>query len=152
VHDAILNAPLDRRYMHAATYSGHPVCCAVGLRNVEILEDEGLVERSAVWGRRLLASLDELRNLPNVGDVRGLGLMCGIELVTDKSTKAPALGLGVKVAREAMSRGLLVRARAGGTDPAIGDTLCLSPPLSTPDDILEKIPEILRESIIAAAK
>ena len=152
VHEAILNAPMDRRYMHAATYSGHPACCAVGLRNVEIIEDEGLVERAAVWGRRLLAALDELRNLPNVGDVRGLGMMCGVELVTDKSSKAPALGLGVKVAREAMSRGLLVRARAGSTDPVIGDTLCLSPPLSTPDDILEKIPAILRESIIAATR
>ena len=41
VHDAILNAPMDRRYMHAATYSGHPVCCAVGLRNVEIIEERG---------------------------------------------------------------------------------------------------------------
>ena len=152
VHEAILNAPMDRRYMHAATYSGHPVCCAVGLRNVEILEDEGLVERAAVWGRRLLAALDELRNLPNVGDVRGLGLMCGVELVTDKSSKAPALGLGVKVAREALSRGLLVRARAGGAEPAFGDTLCLSPPLSTPDDILEQIPAILRDSIIAATQ
>src|SRR5438045_8507707 len=152
VHEAILNAPMDKRYMHAATYSGHPACCAVGLRNVEILEDEGLVERSAVWGRRLLAALDELRNLPNVGDVRGLGLMCGIELVTDKSSKAPALGLGVKIAREAMSRGLLVRARAGGTDPAIGDTLCLSPPLSTPDEILDSLPKILRDSLLAATK
>ena len=62
VHDAILNAPLDRRYMHAATYSGHPVCCAVGLRNVEIIESEGLVERAAVMGRRLLDGLrQELR-------------------------------------------------------------------------------------------
>src|SRR5438105_10845997 len=152
VHEAILTAPADRRYMHAATYSGHPVCCAVGLRNVEIIEEEGLVERSAVWGRRLLAALEELRNLPNVGDVRGLGLMCGIELVTDKSSKAPALGLGVKVAREAMSRGLLVRARPGSADPVMGDTLCLSPPLSTPEEILDRIPQILRESIIAATK
>ena len=50
VHDAILDAPLDRRYMHAATYSGHPVCCAVGLRNVEIIESEGLVDRAAEMG------------------------------------------------------------------------------------------------------
>ena len=48
-------------------------------------------------GKRLLAALEELYNLPNVGEVRGLGMMCGIELVADKSTKAPALGLGVKV-------------------------------------------------------
>src|SRR5437773_3659495 len=152
VHDAILEAPIDRRYMHAATYSGHPVCCAVGVRNVEIIEEEGLVERSAERGKRLLAALDELYNLPNVGEVRGLGLMCGIELVADKSSKAPALGLGVKVAREAMARGLLVRARPGSADPAMGDTLCLSPPLSTPAEVLDRIPQILRDSIIAATK
>ena len=152
IHDAILTAPLDRRYMHAATYSGHPVCCAVGVRNVEIIEEEGLVERSAQLGKRLLAALEELYNLPNVGEVRGLGMMCGIELVADKSTKAPALGLGVKVAREAMARGLLVRARPGSADPAMGDTLCLSPPLSTPGETLDRIPQILRESIIASTK
>jgi adenosylmethionine-8-amino-7-oxononanoate aminotransferase len=152
VHDAILSAPLDRRYMHAATYSGHPVCCAVGLRNVQIIEDEHLVERADAEGKLLLAALEELYNLPNVGEVRGLGLMCGVELVADKSTKAPALGLGVKVAREAMARGLLVRARPGSADPAMGDTLCLSPPLSTASEILEKIPQILRESIIAATR
>ncbi len=152
VHDAILTAPMERRYMHAATYSGHPVCCAVGLRNVQIIEDEGLVARSAAMGKRLLAALEELYNLPNVGEVRGLGMMCGIELVADKSTKAPALGLGVKIGREAMARGLLVRARPGSADPAMGDTLCLSPPLSTPVEILDRIPQILRESIIAATK
>src|SRR5437762_2368732 len=152
VHGAILAAPMDQRYMHAATYSGHPVCCAVGVRNVEIIEEEGLVERSAQMGKRLLAALEELYNLPNVGEVRGLGLMCGIELVADKSTKAPALGLGVKVAREAMARGLLVRARPGSADPQMGDTLCLSPPLSTPQEVLDRIPQILRESIIAATK
>src|SRR5205823_11339175 len=89
VHDALLAAPMDRRFMHAATYSGHPVCCAVGLRNVEIIENEGLVERAAVMGKRLLAALEGLRDLPVVGEVRGLGLMAGIELVTDRATKAP---------------------------------------------------------------
>jgi putrescine---pyruvate transaminase len=54
VHEAILSAPADQRYMHAATYSGHPVCCAVGLRNVEIIEEENLVERSAVMGNASL--------------------------------------------------------------------------------------------------
>ena len=152
VHGAILAAPMDQRYMHAATYSGHPVCCAVGLRNVQIIEEEGLVERAATVGKRLLAGLEELYNLPNVGEVRGIGMMCGIELVADKSTKAPALGLGVKVSREAMARGLLVRARPGSADPVMGDTLCLSPPLSTPAEILDKIPQILREAIIAATK
>jgi adenosylmethionine-8-amino-7-oxononanoate aminotransferase len=62
------------------------------------------------------------------------------------------LGLGVKVAREAMARGLLVRARPGSVDPAMGDTMCLSPPLSTPVETLDRIPQILRESLIAATK
>src|SRR5437870_9290024 len=109
VHDALLAAPMDRRFMHAATYSGHPVCCAVGLRNVEIIENEGLVERAAVMGKRLLAALESLRDLPVVGEVRGLGMMAGIELVTDRATKAPALGLAPKIGREAIARGLLVR-------------------------------------------
>jgi putrescine---pyruvate transaminase len=151
IHAAIEAAPADRKFMHAATYSGHPVCCAVGVVNVGIIEEDGLVERAAVQGKKLLAALDELRNLPNVGDVRGLGMMCGVELVTDKSTKAPALGLGARVAREAMARGLLLRIRAGSADPAIGDTICLAPPLMTPEDTLERIPQIVRESLIAAA-
>src|SRR3989440_1675779 len=112
VHDALLAAPMDRRFMHAATYSGHPVCCAVGLRNVEIIENEGLVERAAVMGKRLITALNEhLADLPVVGEIRGLGMMAGIELVTDKGTKAPALGLAPKIGREAIARGLLVRPR-----------------------------------------
>jgi len=150
VHDAIESAPTDRRFMHAATYSGHPVCCAVGLRNVEIIESEGLVERAAVMGQRLLTRLEGLRDLPVVGDVRGLGMMCGVELVTDRMTKAPALGLGARFTREALARGLLPRIRAGGADPPIGDTICLAPPLSTPTEVLDRIPEILRASIISA--
>src|SRR6266851_5287353 len=117
VHEAIESAPADRKFMHAATYSGHPVCCAVGLRNVEIIESEGLVERAAVMGRRLLGGLEELHDLPVVGDVRGLGMMCGVELVTDRGTKAPALGVGARFVREALARGLLPRIRAGS--PAV---------------------------------
>jgi putrescine---pyruvate transaminase len=150
VHDAIENAPADRKFMHAATYSGHPVCCAVGLRNVEIIESEGLVERAAVMGRRLLAGLETLRDLPVVGDVRGLGMMCGVELVVDRATRAPATGLVGRITREAMARGLLPRLRVGSLEPPIGDTICLAPPLMTPADTLDRIPEILRAAITAA--
>src|SRR5215468_10164801 len=150
VHEAIESAPADRKFMHAATYSGHPVCCAVGLRNVEIIESEGLVERAAVMGRRLFAGLEELRDLPVVGDVRGLGMMCGIELVTDRNSKTPALGVGARITREALARGLLPRIRAGSADPPVGDTICLSLPLMTPADVLDRIPEILCDAIVAA--
>jgi adenosylmethionine-8-amino-7-oxononanoate aminotransferase len=151
LHDAINSAPADRKFMHAATYSGHPVCCAVGLRNVEIIESEGLVERAALMGKRLLAGLEGLRDLPVVGDVRGLGMMCGVELVAGRDDDAPALGLGMRITREALSRGLLARARPGSFDPAIGDTICLAPPLSTPAETIDRIPEILRAAIVAAS-
>ncbi|HEY1798033.1 MAG TPA: aspartate aminotransferase family protein [Stellaceae bacterium] len=150
VHDAILNAPADRKFMHAATYSGHPVCCAVGLANIKIMEDEDLPGRAERVGKRLLSGLEELSNLPNVGEVRGIGMMAGVELVTDKATKEPAIGLGGKVAREAMARGILLRARPGSPDPAIGDTICLSPPLMTPEATIDRIVEVVRESLIAA--
>jgi adenosylmethionine-8-amino-7-oxononanoate aminotransferase len=147
----MLGAPADQKFMHAATYSGHPACCAVGLRNVEIMEQENLIERAAVNGRRLLAGLETLRDLPNVGDVRGLGMMCGVELVEKKETRAPAIGLGARVAKEALGRGLIFRLRGGGAEPAIGDTICIAPPLSTPPETLDRIVDILRASITAAA-
>ena len=100
----------------------------------------------------MLASLETLRDLPAVGDVRGFGMMFGVELVADKKTKAPALGLGSRVLQEARSRGLLPRLRVGSADPPIGDTVCLAPPLMTPPETLDKIGEILRASIIAATR
>jgi adenosylmethionine-8-amino-7-oxononanoate aminotransferase len=152
VHEALLEAPPDKRFMHAATYSGHPVCCAVGLRNIDILEREGLVERAGPMGRRLLSGLETLRDLPVVGDVRGIGMMCGVELVDNQKSKAPALGLGGRVIREALSRGLLARLRAGSADPPIGDTICLAPPLMTPPETLDRIAAILHEAIAAASR
>src|SRR3989449_636118 len=113
VHEAIVQAPMSERFMHAATYSGHPTCCAVGLANLDILEREQLVERGAAMGARLQQKAQSLRQLPMVGDVRGVGLMCGIELVADKATKAPALQVGGKVLGEARRRGLITRIRAG---------------------------------------
>jgi adenosylmethionine-8-amino-7-oxononanoate aminotransferase len=148
----MLEAPADQKFMHAATYSGHPVCCAVGLANVDIIEREGLVARAGVMGRRLLTGLEALRDLPPVGDVRGIGLMCGVELVEDKKTKKPAIGLGGRVVREARSRGLIARIRGGSADPAAGDTLTIAPPLMTPEETIDRIPVILRESILAAAR
>ncbi|MFN3286069.1 MAG: aspartate aminotransferase family protein [bacterium] len=150
IHDAILDAPAAERFMHAATYSAHPTCCAVALRNLDILEREGLVERAARMGERLLAGLQTLRDLPVVGDVRGLGLMCGVELVEDRTTKAPALGLGARVLAEAKKRGLVTRIRVGQTgEHPIGDTVLLAPPLVVTEEQVDRIVAILRDSIAA---
>jgi putrescine---pyruvate transaminase len=150
VREAIDQAPPAQRFMHAATYSGHPTCCAVGLRNLKIFEDEDLVARAATMGARLLAGLQRLRDLPLVGDVRGLGLIAGVELTSNKAAKTPALGAGAKVIAEARRRGLITRIRVGQTgDHPIGDTVCLAPPLVTTEAQIDRIIDILRESITA---
>ncbi len=152
IHEAIMQAPASERFMHAATYSGHPTCCAVGLANLDLFDREHLVDRAAAMGARLQQQARALRDLPAVGDVRGLGLMCGIELVADKATKAPAVGVGAKVVAEARRRGLITRIRAGqaGEHP-IGDTICLAPPFVVTDSQVDRMIEILRESITAVA-
>jgi len=153
IHQAIQEAPPAERFMHAATYSGHPTCCAVGLANLEIFEREDLIARGRLLGERLLSRLDGLRDLPSVGDVRGLGLMAGIELVEDRHTKTPAIGLGAQVLSEARRRGLITRMRGGQTgEHPIGDTICLAPPLVTTEAQIERIVEILREAIVAAVR
>jgi putrescine aminotransferase len=154
VHEVVENAPAEERYMHAATYSGHPASCAVGLANIDVIEREGLVERAEVVGKRLRDVLETLRALPAVGDVRGLGMLGGVELVEDKGSRKPAIGLGPKVLAEAMKRGLIIRLR-GGTPgynggPPSGDSLCIAPPLMTLEATIDRIVQILGDSISAA--
>ncbi|HVC60802.1 MAG TPA: aspartate aminotransferase family protein [Acetobacteraceae bacterium] len=152
LHKVIEDAPADEKFMHAATYSGHPTCCAVGLANIDIIEQEGLPERAAVMGRRLLEGLETLRGLPAVGDVRGLGMMAAVELVEDQGSRKPAIGLGGVVVAECGKRGLIIRQRGGGGGPpASGDSLCLAPPLMTPEATLDRIVQIVGESIQAAS-
>ncbi|MDR7416619.1 MAG: aspartate aminotransferase family protein [Armatimonadota bacterium] len=151
IHEVILEAPLEQRFMHAATYSAHATCCAVALANLDILERENLVERAAAMGVRLLEGLETLRDLPVVGDVRGLGLMAGVEFVEDRKTKEPAIGLGGRVLREARRRGLLGRLRTGqrGEHP-IGDVICFAPPFVITEEQVDRMVEILRDAVQAA--
>ena len=116
----------------------------MALANIDILEREGLVERAAALGRRLLGGLHTLAGLPGVGDVRGLGMMAAIELVADKATKqafAPAANVGLRVGTEMLKRGLFTR--------VVGDTICLAPPLVASEDQVDRIVEIIGEAIRA---
>src|SRR5262249_32555022 len=134
----------DKRWMHAYTYSGHPTCCAVALSNIEILEREGLIERAATLGRRLLDGLGTLAPLPGVGDVRGLGMMAAGQLVADKATKQtcpPAANVGPRVANEMLARGLFTR--------VVGETICLAPPLVTSEEQVDRIVEVVGQAIRA---
>ena len=114
----------DTPWMHAYTYSAHPVGSAVALRTLDIIEGEGLPGRAATSGQVLLEGLRAgLATHPHVGDIRGLGLMCAVELVADREGKRryPAADkVGAKVAAAAMQHGLFTR--------SIGDVYYVAPP------------------------
>lgn len=134
------------RWMHGYTASGHPVGCAVALANIQILENEDLLENSARLGTRLLNRLHEaLAESSHVGDIRGLGLLVGIELVANKATKErfpSAAGIGRRVRAELFARGLYTR--------VLDDTICLAPPLITTSDQIDRLPSLIRAAIEAA--
>jgi adenosylmethionine-8-amino-7-oxononanoate aminotransferase len=142
IHNAINTAPLDSKYMHAATYSGHPTCCAVGLRNVEIMERENLVARAAKSGERLQKGIQSLADQPMVGDVRGLGLMGAIELVADVEKREffdPARKVGERIFEELKKRGVYTRVR--------GDAILFAPPLVTTDEQIDRLISASRDAI-----
>lgn len=147
VYKVIAEAPPDRRWMHAYTYSGHPTACAVALANLEVIEREGLLAEAERKGKKLLAGLQELAVLDHVGDVRGMGLMAGVEFVEDKATRkpfAPGRKIGERVYLECVRRGLFSRFR--------GDIYVLAPPLVTTDQQIDRIINILGDAIPAALK
>jgi len=142
--DAMLSVPYADRWMHAYTYSGHATCCAVGLRNLEILEKEGLVENAAKMGARLLAGMSTLMDLKAVGEVRGKGLMVAVELVADRATKAafdPAKKIINKVRAELEARGVFTR--------NMRDILAFAPPLVITETQVDKLVEATRGAILA---
>ena len=145
INDTIA-ATLDsdgRPWMHAYTYSGHPVGCAVAMRNLRIIEDEDLPGQCAAKGDRLIGALRAaLGDHPHVGDIRGKGLMCAVELVADRSTKQsfPAAdAVGPRIHRDAAGRGLFSRVKA--------DTFLLAPPAVITNDQLDRTVEILSDSV-----
>jgi adenosylmethionine-8-amino-7-oxononanoate aminotransferase len=147
VYKVMAEAPPERRWMHAYTYSSHPTCCAVALVTLDIIEREGLVEAAARKGKKLLSGLKQLSSLESVGDVRGLGLMCGVEFVEDKATKRPfpsARKIGSRVLQECFRRGLVSRIK--------DDIYLLAPPFIVTDSEIDRIVNILGEAIPAALK
>ena len=111
-------------WMHAYTYSAHPVGCAVALRTLQIIEDENLVAEASRKGTYLMDVLRaRLADHPHVGEIRGKGLMCAVEFVKDRDTRAafaPEEQVGARIHAEAMAHGLFsrvcVRARAAVCD------------------------------------
>ncbi|HEU4672875.1 MAG TPA: aminotransferase class III-fold pyridoxal phosphate-dependent enzyme [Candidatus Limnocylindrales bacterium] len=130
-------------FVHGFTYSHHPVGAAVANEVLTILERESLVEASATKGGRLLGLLrDRLAGEPHVGEVRGRGLMVGIELVEDLESRAPfprSERVAERVLAAAWEAGLLLYSGTGNADGVDGDVLLLGPPFVVTDEELVEI-------------
>ena len=136
----------EDKWMHAYTYSGHPTCCAVGIKNLEIMERERLWERAATMGTRLHKGLQQaLGDHEHVGDIRGgKGLLACVELVEDRATKAsfsPDKKIGPRVLAEMTKRGVITRARL--------EHVFFAPPLVVSEEQVDRLISVTRDSIKA---
>jgi taurine-pyruvate aminotransferase len=129
VFDSFYGDPAENRQVgQVNTYGGHPVAAAVALRNIEIMEAERLADRAAETGKYLLDGLTGLMRRKIVGDVRGKGLLLGVELVKDRTTKEPLDAAQITAVVDfCRANGLLVGRGGGGR--RYGNTITLSPPL-----------------------
>ncbi|ANS75894.1 aminotransferase [Paenibacillus yonginensis] len=131
-------------FRHVNTFGGNPAACALALRNLELMEEEGLVARAAVLGERLYEELSELLEHPLVGDIRHFGLITGIELVTDKTTRQPAPLDTVKAIIGACKQQGLIIGKNGDTVAGFNNVLTLAPPLASTDDDLDFLIKVLK--------
>ena len=131
---------------HGFTYTGHPVCAAVALRNIELMEERDLFTHAGRVGESFQARLTALADHPLVGNARGRGLLGAIDLVRDKPAKAKfdaALGVGAYCQGRAEAHGLLVR--------NLGDTIAFCPPIIISDaqvhELFDKVSLALDETL-----
>jgi hypothetical protein len=135
---------------HAQTFSHHPVLCAAGVATLRYLRERKLIERAAAMGRVLHRRLDALRELPFVGDVRGRGLLAGIEFVADPRTREPlprAAGFAEAFTRAALDAGLVVWPNVGHADGRVGDLVMLAPPFIVTEDQIEELLDLFTRAL-----
>ena len=154
IHEAFVKG--SGVFTHGYTYVEHPLSCAVGLAVQEYMEENNLIERAAHIGSLMLEKLSRLSELPIVGDVRGKGLLLGIEFVKDKKEKTPfkrELQVQEKIVERCFEKGLvLVSGVPGNVDGILGDQIQITPPFVITREVMNKLIDILKESIIKVQK
>jgi hypothetical protein len=142
-------------FIHGGTFSHHAVGAAVALAVLRYLQDNDLVTASAakgkVLGEKLRAALGDLAS---VGDVRGIGLLWGVEFVADRATKAPfppSARFARRVADAAFDNGLIVYAGTGCADGVNGDLVLVAPPFVITEAQMDEVAHLLREAVLKAA-
>ena len=143
----VISAPAEdgSLFTHGFTYSGHPVCCAAGLKNIEIIERDGICEHVREVGPYFEQQLETLRDLPIVGDVRGKCFMMCIENVADTETKElldDNIKIGDRIAAHCQELGLIIR--------PIAHLNVMSPPLTLSRDEIDEMVDTLRRGIQAS--
>jgi taurine-pyruvate aminotransferase len=144
IYEAFKNSAEYSHFRHVNTFGGNPAACALAIKNLEIMEREGLIERARILGERLRQEMMELLEHPLVGDIRSLGFLMGIELVESKETKEPvSLETIGKIISACKEKGLII-GKNGDTVAGFNNVLTLSPPLSSTDEDLDFIVNTLK--------
>ena len=142
IHEVISAADPQAWFTHGFTYSGHPVCCAAALKNIEIMAGENLLGNARTVGDYFERRLRELASLPLVGDVRGRRFMMCVEYVANKNTRAhipEAANMSRRIAQRCEAKGLLVR--------PLGHLDIMSPPLILTREQCDFLVDTLRDAI-----
>ena len=145
-------------FVHGFTYNAHPICAAAGRAVLKIIREQKLVSAASCdgpVGRALRDALETLRAVPAVGDVRGMGLLRGVEFVRNQKTKEPfppAQNFSAQVAQKAASRGLSVYPMQGSVDGYSGDHLLIAPPAIISEEQIRWAGEQLGAAIEEAAR
>jgi 2,2-dialkylglycine decarboxylase (pyruvate) len=143
---------VDRGFMHVTSHVSDPMPAAAALAVLGVVRDEALADRAAVAGDRLIAHLRSLQERhESIGDVRGMGLLCGIELVEDRDTRAPAEGLGLAFGQACEARGLSVNLVRGGSGVS-ASCIRMAPPLTISDDEIDLAAAIMDEALVEVAE
>ena len=139
---------VERGFIHVTSHVSDPLPAAVGLAVLDVVIEERLPERAAVMGARLKAGLLELAERhPIIGEVRGRGLLLGVELVTDRATREPAEEIGGRVTDECLARGLSMNiVRHVGAN----SVWRIAPPLTVSEAEIDLALSIMDDSLIAA--
>ncbi len=135
---------------HAQTYSHHAVACAAGAATLRYLDTHKLIDRCAAIAPRFHERLGVLRSVPGVGDVRGTGLLAGVELVADRTTRVPfarTRKVAERVTEAALDEGLIVWPNGGQAVDGDGDVIMLAPPFTIADDEINQLVERLGRAI-----
>lgn len=144
-----------KNFLHAQTFANHPVGCAAGLAALEYLKGYDLVARCARVGKRLKRALERLLDHPHVGDVRGKGLLIGIEFVRDKKKKKPfprQKKYAETFVAAALDRGLVLWPNIGQADGRNGDLVLVSPPFVIEEDEVSEMLAKLESTLAAMEK